>query len=175
MAEIAADHHQPLILTLAFDGATFARLDALRRQYFPPERNQVPAHLTLFHALPGETATQIRRELAEMCRRQNPFDVEATGFRSLGHGVAIAFSSPELVRLRQALAREWRDWLTPQDSAKIAPHVTIQNKVGTDTARATQRELEASFRPFTARAEGLNLWRYLGGPWRPERTFRFGG
>jgi 2'-5' RNA ligase len=166
---------EPLILTLAFDGATFARLDALRRQYFPPERNQVPAHLTLFHALPGESGLQIRRELAEMCRRQAPFSLQATGLRPLGYGVAIAFSSPELVRLRQALAREWRDWLTPQDSAKIAPHVTVQNKVGAAVARATLRELEAEFRPFTARAEGLTLWRYLGGPWRLEKAFRFGG
>ncbi|MFX8141347.1 2'-5' RNA ligase family protein, partial [Acinetobacter baumannii] len=89
--------------------------------------------------------------------------------------VAISFSSPELVQLRQTLAREWRDWLTPQDMAKIAPHVTIQNKAGADVARATLRELEGSFRPFTARAEGLNLWRYLGGPWRLDKAFRFGG
>jgi 2'-5' RNA ligase len=165
---------EPLILTLALDGATFARLDGLRRRYFPPERNVVPAHLTLFHALPGENAAQIRRELAEICARQKAFGIEAVGLRSLGNGVAMAFSSAELVRLRQALAREWRDWLTAQDSAKIAPHVTIQNKVGADVARTTLRELEAEFRPFTARAEGLNLWRYLGGPWGPEKAFRFG-
>jgi 2'-5' RNA ligase len=169
------DGDRPLILTLSFDGETFARLDALRRQYFPPERNVVPAHLTFFHALPAENAVQIRREIGELCRRQKPFGIDAVGLRSLGNGVAIAFSSAELVRLRQALAREWRDWLTPQDSAKIAPHVTIQNKVGADAARATLRELEESFRPFTARAEGLSLWRYLGGPWRLEKTFRFEG
>ena len=150
---------RPLILTLAFDGATFSRLETLRRRYFPPERNQVPAHLTLFHALPGENAAQIRRELAEMCRQQKSFEIQATGLRSLGYGVSIAFAAPELVQLRQALAREWRDWLSPQDSAKIAPHVTVQNKVGADVARATMRELEAEFRPFSARAEGLNLWR----------------
>lgn len=177
---VATDSHSrsetgpPLILTVAFDGATFARLDGLRRRYFPPERNVVPAHLTLFHALPGEEAGTIRRELAEICRQQKPFDLEATGLRSLGRGVAVAFSSPELVRLRQALAREWRDWLTAQDSAKIAPHVTVQNKVAPDTARATLAELGAEFRPFTARAEGLNLWRYLGGPWQVEKAFRFG-
>jgi 2'-5' RNA ligase len=165
----------PLILTLAFDGATFSRLDALRRRYFPPERNMVPAHLTLFHALPGENAAQIRRELGELCRRQKAFAVEATGFRSLGQGVALAMSSAELIRFRQGLAREWRDWLTPQDSAKIAPHVTVQNKVGADTARATLRELEVDFSPFAARAEGLNLWRYLGGPWALDKAFRFGG
>lgn len=165
----------PLILTVAMDGTSFARLDGLRRQHFPPERNVVPAHLTLFHALPGDQAVLIRRELADMCTHQKAFPMQATGLRSLGFGVAVAFSAPELVQLRQALAREWRDWLTAQDSAKIAPHVTVQNKVGADMARKTLRDLEAEFRPFTARAEGLNLWRYLGGPWRLEKAFRFSG
>lgn len=169
------DDDRPLILTLTLDGASFALLDRLRRQHFPPERNLVPAHLTLFHALPGEHATLIRRELTGVCGRHKPFPIEATGLRSLGHGVAVAFSSPELVQLRQALAREWRDWLTAQDSAKIAPHVTVQNKVGADIARKTHRELEAEFQPFKARAEGLHLWRYLGGPWQLEKAFRFSG
>lgn len=168
------DAGPPLILTLALDGASFARLDALRRAHFPPGRNVVPAHLTLFHTLPAEELASITRDLAALCRGQKPVRLEATGLRSLGRGVAVAFASSELVRLRQELAREWRDWLTPQDSAKIAPHVTIQNKVSSDAARALLRELGPAFDAFTATGEGLNLWRYLGGPWEPVRQFRFG-
>lgn len=147
----------------------------MRRRHFPPDRNQVPAHLTFFHALPGAEGPQIVRELAGVCLRQRALSLEAIGLRSLGRGVAISFSSPELVTLRQALGREWREWLTPQDSAKIAPHVTIQNKTTSQAARDLLRELQAGFRPFTARGEGLYLWRYLGGPWKLERTFKFGG
>lgn len=165
----------PLILTVWLDDASFGRLDALRRQHFPPERNQVPAHLTLFHALPGEEAGAIMRDLAALCARQRRFALEATGPRSLGRGVAIAFASSALVQLRQALAREWRDWLTPQDSAPIAPHVTIQNKVAPAAARDLLRRLEGEMRPMTAQAEGLLLWRYLDGPWQLARRFRFGG
>jgi hypothetical protein len=66
-------------------------------------------------------------------------------------------------------------WLTPQDSARIAPHVTIQNKVPPDAARALHRELNASFRLDQVRGEGLNLWRYLGGPWELVRRFKFTG
>ncbi len=135
----------------------------------------VPAHMTLFHALPGDNEVTIGRELDAVCRRRGAFGLEATGLRSLGRGVAVAFRSAELVSLRQELAREWRDWLTPQDSARIAPHVTVQNKVAPDAARALLRELEHGFQPFRARAEGLSLWRYLGGPWEPVRRFRFGG
>lgn len=89
--------------------------------------------------------------------------------------MALGFASPELVALRQDLAREWRDWLTPQDSAKIAPHVTVQNKVAPEAARTLLRELESGFEPLAAAAEGLNLWHYLGGPWDLAHRFTFGG
>ena len=49
----AEDGHDPLILTLMLDAGTQAWLEALRRAHFPPGRNLVPAHVTLFHALPG--------------------------------------------------------------------------------------------------------------------------
>ena len=114
-------------------------------------------------------------DLAAVCARQKPFRLTATGLRSLGRGVAIAFASPELVALRTTLAREWSDWLTAQDAARIAPHVTIQNKVSPDQARALLRELEPGFLAFTAQAEGLLLWRYLGGPWERLQLFRFRG
>ena len=39
------------ILTAELDGASFDWLDELRRAHFPPERNLLPAHLTLFHRL----------------------------------------------------------------------------------------------------------------------------
>lgn len=89
--------------------------------------------------------------------------------------MAVALASPDLVSLRQRLAREWGDWLTSQDSARIAPHVTVQNKVAPGEARRTMDALVAEFRPFTARGEGLLLWRYLGGPWDLARRFRFTG
>jgi hypothetical protein len=145
----------------------------LRRRHYPPGRNVVPAHLTLFHSLPGEHRREIVRLLEVVCGAQRPVPLATAGLRLLGNGVAIAFSSPELVSLRHELAREWADWLTPQDSARIAPHVTVQNKVAPDAARALHRELSATFRLDQARGEGLNLWRYLGGPWEPVRQFRF--
>lgn len=167
------DAAPPAILTLALDGASFARLDELRRRHYPPERNRVPAHLTLFHALPAASLPVVKRYLAAICAGQRPFELRATGWKSLDRGVALTFSSPELVALRQQLAFEWREHLTAQDSARIAPHVTIQNKVPPREANALLRELQAGFRPFAARAEGLLLWRYLGGPWEQIRRFAF--
>ena len=113
--------------------------------------------------------------LSALCARRRPFALSATGWKPLGRGTALAFSSPELVALRQELAREWWDDLTNQDRAKIAPHVTVQNKVASDAANALLHELRATFVPFEAQAEGLLLWRYLGGPWELARRFAFAG
>src|SRR3954447_20532670 len=54
----------PLILTLGLDPETQAWLESMRRAHFPPARNLVPAHVTLFHALPGEHAAEIQGVLA---------------------------------------------------------------------------------------------------------------
>ncbi len=150
-------------------------LDDLRRRHYPAERNRVPAHLTLFHGLPGTELASIRRDAAATCKRQRRITLAASGWNSFDQGTALSVASPELLALRQTLAREWHDWLSPQDSGRIAPHVTVQNKVAPREANALLRELRASFRPFTIRGEGLLLWRYLGGPWEPVQRFAFAG
>jgi hypothetical protein len=45
---------RPLILTLKMDRESFSRFEGLRQAHFPPHRNFIPAHLTLFHHLPGD-------------------------------------------------------------------------------------------------------------------------
>jgi 2'-5' RNA ligase len=165
----------PLILTLAMDPQSFALFDGLRRRHFPPERNFIPAHLTLFHHLPGDREDAILRELEVLCGRQPPVALAVTGLRSLGRGVAYTLDAPDLEKLRGRLASMWRAWLTPQDRQGFRPHVTVQNKVTPAEAQDLLRALQATFAPFAVQGEGLHLWRYLGGPWRLARTFRFGG
>jgi 2'-5' RNA ligase len=162
----------PLVLTLQLDEASQARFDALRRAHFPPERNHLQAHVTLFHALPGEREPQVRADLHESAQRP-AYDVDVVRVRSLGRGVAYDLRSSQLAAQRADLARRWAPWLTPQDARPHAAHVTVQNKVTPERARALLRELEASFVPGAVRATGLSLWRYLGGPWEPLGTYRF--
>ena len=163
----------PLILTLALDERSFAFFDGERRRYFPAARNVIPAHLTLFHHLPGEEVDRIRSLLAAVAAAHTPFSVAVTGLRPLGRGVAYKLESSALTVLRADLARRWADWLTPQDAQRFQPHVTIQNKADPAQARALLARLEEAFTPFTVAAEGLHLWRYLGGPWEAVETFRF--
>lgn len=157
---------QPLIVTLALDPDAQERFDALRRQHFPAERNHLAAHVTLFHALPGERQAQVAADLSELAERP-VFPVRVTRVRSLGRGVAYDLAAPELTGLRAELARRWAEDLTPQDRSWRAAHVTVQNKVAPEAARALLADLAQDFAPYDVQAHALALWRYLGGPWEP--------
>lgn len=164
---------QPLIVTLSLDGADQARFDRLRAAHFPPERNHLQAHVTLFHALPGEHLEQVRRDLGEVGRRE-AHDVQVVRVRSLGRGVAYDLRAPELDEVHRELSRRWAAWLTPQDRQRLSAHITVQNKATPEAARRLLAELSSGFEPYAVRARGLGLWRYLGGPWEPlgESVFR---
>lgn len=175
MGQIGGMVDAPLILTLKMDEASFRRLDDLRRDHFPPARNLIPAHLTLFHHLPGDAMDSVAATLAGVTAGQPAFSLRTSGPRFLGRGVAFAFDTPDLGDLRKRLAAGWSAWLTPQDRQGFRPHVTIQNKVPANEARALFDRLGAAFQPFDVRAEGLLLWRYLGGPWEAAGEFPFLG
>lgn len=164
----------PLILTAEFEEPVFDWFDELRRQHFPPGRNVVPAHLTLFHALPGEQETAVRVALDAETSGAHPPEAEATGLRNLGRGVAYTVAAPTLASVRVRLAEQFAPWLTRQDQAAFRPHVTIQNKVEPQQARALLAALQSDFQPFAFRITALRLWRYLGGPWGAAGRFPFG-
>ena len=162
----------PLILTLLLEDEAQARFDRLRAEHFPAERNFLQAHVTLFHALPGDHEDAVRAELGAAADRPR-FSVAVTGVRSLGRGVAYDLASAELDDLRRGLADAWAHWVMPQDRQRHRAHVTVQNKVAPDAARALHQRLSASFEPGSVTATGLGLWRYLGGPWEPVDRFWF--
>jgi hypothetical protein len=154
---------RPLVVTAELDPASFARLDALRRAHFPPERNWLPAHLTLFHALPGEHEDEVRAALADAA---GEVPLRFDRVLHLGRGVAFGVVSPGLLAVREALAARLATRLAPQDARPWRrPHVTVQNKVEPAAARALHDELAASFEPWDGLSPALLLWRYEGGPW----------
>ncbi|WP_345771942.1 2'-5' RNA ligase family protein [Geodermatophilus sabuli] len=164
---------EPLIVTLLLGDEAQARFDRLRAAHFPPERNHVGAHVTLFHALPGDRVDAVAADL-EAAAARPPFEVAVTGLRLLGRGVAYTLESAELAALRAGLAAAWHPWLTPQDRQRHAPHVTVQNKVDPAVARGLRDRLAEGFVPGAVPARGLGLWRYLGGPWQAVAAYPFG-
>ena len=163
-----------LIVTADFSQDHFAWLQGLRRQHYPADRNQVPAHLTIFHALPPSALDDARRQLSLATNRPAP-RAEVAGLMDLGGGVAFRVVSDDLDAIRDELADHFHGMLSAQDSAGWRPHVTIQNKVAPKVARALLAELERSFIPCPLGIAALSLHRYLGGPWEGIARYPFRG
>jgi 2'-5' RNA ligase len=161
----------PIIITLALDHGSQALLNALRQRHFPPGRNFIDAHITLFHALDGSLHEEIIRDVTAVAGPT--YQVTAIGPFSLGRGVAISVQSDRLMEMRAQLARRWTGMLTAQDRQGYRPHVTIQNKVTSFEAKTLMAALQPSFSPFTMLATGLSVWRYLDGPWSLISTVPF--
>jgi 2'-5' RNA ligase len=167
-AEVAA----PLIVTLDLDERSSAFFESRRRRWFPAERNVVAAHVTLFHALPGNREAEVAAELAALAERP-AFPVSVSGVRLLGKGVAYDLRAPAAVALRDRMAERFATDLTRQDAQRLKAHVTVANKLTPERARELFAQLEADFVPFEAQAAGVSLFRYVGGPWETVRTYPF--
>ena len=77
----------PIIVTALLGASDFAWANSLRRAHFPPERNLVPAHITLFHHLPPGVADELREQLKAQTRAPAP-SARLSGLKQLGEGVA---------------------------------------------------------------------------------------
>ena len=163
---------RPLILSALLAKADFAWLDAQRRQYFPPERNLLPAHLTMFHALPPMIEEELRDLLRELTSVKAP-EARIVALMSLGRGVAYRVESTGLSDIRAAIADRFKGMLTTQDSHGWRPHVTIQNKVDPADARQLLAHLQVKFAPRPLGIVGLSLFAYDGGPWDRIADYRF--
>jgi hypothetical protein len=163
-----------LIVTAEIGLADLAWLDHLRRVHYPAERNQVPAHLTMFHALPPSAEAELRSRLSRLASTSRP-QATVEGLLDLGGGVAFRVVSPDLDRVRDELAHDLRGMLGAQDSGGWRPHITIQNKVTAKDARSLTASLERDFRPCPLAISGFGLHRYLGGPWERLQVYPFRG
>lgn len=165
----------PLILTAELPPELHAHYTALRRAHFPPERNYLEAHVTLFHALPPMCEGEVVSACKRIARDVGPVPARVLGVMSLGGGTAIRLESHAMLRLRERLADSFHGLLTGQDQHVPRLHVTVQNKVGKQEARALQVQLEGSIVQQDFAFPALALHRYRGGPWEGLKRFAFRG
>lgn len=163
----------PFIVTAELPPDLAKWATGLRTAHFPPERNYLKAHVTLFHALPYFAADEIRVALAQEAAEAAPVEGELVGLMSLGGGTALKLSSPAMLDLRDRLADRFHGLLTSQDSHRPRLHVTIQNKVSLKEARALQAQLAPQIMPRRFHFTGLGLHIYRSGPWEHIRNFPF--
>jgi len=163
----------PIIVSVLLGAEDQGRFDALREAHFPPERNQLAAHLTMFHHLLPSLAPELKQRLARVTRGVSAPAARVAGVYSLGKGVAYRIESPELAAIRAELAEAFAGMLMPQDAQGWRAHVTVQNKVQPAIAKALLAELSAGFVARPVAIAGLAAWWYRGGPWEPLSRHMF--
>lgn len=166
---------EPIIMTATMGAADQAWADGLRRAHFPPDRNVVDAHVTLFHHLPGPCEGEIVERTRALAGEFACPDVRLSEVMRMGNGVAFRIHSPGLLAIRAMIAEGLHGLLTAQDQGTPRLHITVQNKVEASAARALHAELSAMFVPRPLTISGLALHRYLGGPWEPIGSWTFRG
>lgn len=165
----------PFIVTAALPADIQGWADGLRRAHFPPERNHLHAHVTLFHAFAPSLLEELTTFLPRISGEFAPPGGEITGLMDLGTGTAIALTSPALLTLRAIIADHFRGSLTAQDVHEPRPHITIQNKVTKREARALQASLAPVIQPRRFAFPALELHQYRGGPWELVKRCAFRG
>ena len=165
----------PLIVTAELPLPLQARADALRRAHYPPERNQLAAHVTLFHALPPFAEGEARSLLAAIAAETAPPPAVLAAVMDLGTGTALRIDSAAMLEVRMQIAERFHGLLTLQDQPAPRLHVTVQNKVARAEAKALQSALAASFQPEPFTFSAIALHRYQGGPWEPAGRWTFRG
>jgi hypothetical protein len=164
----------PLLITAELPHDVFAWADALRRAHYPPERNRLGAHVTLFHALPPSAEPEVRRLLAELSRLPPP-EARISGLMDLGRGTAFALESHGMEALHAELAERLHGLLQQKDARPLRLHITVQNKVTRAEARALQADLLRSLKPRNFRFRGFGLYGWTGDLWRLLQVFPFRG
>ena len=172
---MSAGGASPFIVTAELPPSVLGWADGLRRAHFPPERNWLKAHVTLFHAFAPSLREELRGILGQFAAEFAPPEAEIIGLMNLGRGTALDIRSPGMLAIREAIAEHFHGALTEQDRHRPRLHVTIQNKVESREAKALQAELGPDFGRRQFRFSGLGLHLYLGPEWETVRTWSFRG
>lgn len=165
----------PFIVTAELPQDLFSWADGLRRAHFPPERNHLHAHVTLFHAFAPSLREELLPLLKSLTARHAAVPGRVVGVMSLGRGTAIALESPQMLALREGIAGHFHGALTAQDQHPPRLHITVQNKVEPAAAKTLQDQLAATVIPRAFTFTGLGLHLYRGGPWEAVGVYPFRG
>lgn len=165
----------PIIVTATMGAADQHYFDALRAAHFPPDRNHLAAHITLFHQLPPSCLGELTRLIRAIAADKPPPAASVREVYSLGGGVAFRIDSDELLAIRDRIADRFFGALTAQDRGTPRLHITVQNKVTAREARALLTRLAGQYCPRPLSIAGLAAHHYRGGPWETAFAANFRG
>lgn len=162
-------------MTAQMGKAEFAWADSLRKSHYPPERNMVGAHITLFHHLPPQALDEIRTVVIALTSSMPKPKANLSGLLHLGSGVAYQLHAPQLLSLRMELADRLAGLLVAQDQQTPRLHITVQNKVIPREAQSLFDQLSAGFEPRPFAIRGIGLHYYVDGLWQDIGAWSFRG
>ncbi len=165
----------PLLITAQLPADVLAWADALRREHYPPERNRLAAHVTLFHGLPPSAGHEIRTALAQTAAGNAPPLAQIAGIMRMDRGTALKVASHGMAAIHADLAERFHGLLSRQDAGPLVLHITIQNKVSPRDAQRLQAMLETTLKPRKFAFPGLALHLYRDGLWEFVQSWRFRG
>ncbi len=113
--------------------------------------------------------------LAALARSNPPVPAWLEGVMKLGKGTALELSSPAMLALWEEIADRFHGMLMPQDQHPPRLHITVQNKVSIEEAKALQAQLAPRVEPRAFAFRGFELHRYRDGPWSFVKRWRFRG
>ncbi|KAJ4112463.1 hypothetical protein NW768_011625 [Fusarium equiseti] len=179
----SSNENEPLyVLTLFTDKKHHEYMTALRRQWFPPHLLKVDAHVTLFHALPGSKLAEMKQDISTIAAgaKKFPIVVDEKGIFEMNKGVGINVSTSgscqyKAGRIRRELREKWKDFLSKQDNReKWNAHYTIMNKQDDqEEIRKCLEYLNDGHAKHDGTVEGLSLWLYDKGRWKPDEVWKF--
>ena len=165
----------PFIVTAELPRDVLAWADGLRAKHYPPERNKLAAHVTLFHSFAPSLREELLRVLGRLAGEYARPEARIGSLMPLGTGTALAIHSPGMLAIRQHIAEMFHGALTAQDSHAPRLHITIQNKVTPQAAKALQRALAATLEPRAFAFAGLGLHLYRETRWESQGCWTFRG
>ncbi len=166
---------QPYIVTASLPPEIQSWAEGLRRAHYPVHRNKLHAHVTMFHSFAPSLFDELKDFLPRVAAEFAPPFGRVTGVMDLGKGTAIALQSEELLQIREYIAEHFRGALTAQDLYEPRPHITVQNKVSKEEARALQAELRSQIEPRDFHFPALEMHIYRDGPWEAVKRCAFRG
>lgn len=158
------------ILTAKLDEKSQKLLNSLRKEHFPAHLNYLDAHLTLFHQFPVfDFCDPFFKDHLPKQKIEVVFDqVYFTG-----KGFAIEVQSSELSSIRTKLKTEVFQKLSVQDATDRRLHVTVSNKANPELAKKQFSEFQKDWSSFRGEIHGIEVWKYLNGPWAFVRGYPF--
>ncbi|SDJ47674.1 2'-5' RNA ligase family protein [Streptomyces indicus] len=149
----------------------------------PLMREDFPAHVSvLFPFLhEGHVDDSVRRRLGELVRGHEPFELT---FAEFGRYPGVLYLEPwpadPLRALTKSVVAAWPE-CAPYGGifgeAGLAPHLTLANSAGPDTADAAYDALERELAPrlpLTVTVREVTLVTWDGQAWRSTRSFPLG-